>query len=463
MAHSRTGRTDVRLTIEIPATWSRSPDRRPGEEEVSILGNGLAPDTRIMWGPLILLPDEQRAWIDAAIRRDIPDGAEVQIVSENVGETTTGWPVRMVEVTVHPAARAPANEWRLVAFYAFFEHAAIAWSRASDEARYRAHRDTIRAVLLGATPDWSGEPACLTELWDVVTRSAPRQSLDPQRALVSPRGASPPETSAAVRDRLAELELAASPSPGHHVARAYLLRRLGEHDAEMAAFRSALALDASYGDAHDGLAAALAESGHHRDAIAAWEAAAAADLTNADPLFNAGIAWFRLGDYARALAAWQRALERAPREFWITRKLIQAHHALGQLEAAARARAALLEIWETSPDPAVRMQDEYVFAQVSVGEFVVHAFETLRPRDPSSYPLYTFRVVDAGPQTPPIRVALETSEYAKKRGAPYVLSVFDGTTYRAVGTYARLPPYGELEKTVVTLIEAALARRSVTR
>ncbi len=455
----------MRLQIEIPATWSRSPDRHTGEEVASIPGNGLTPDGRIMWGPLILLPDEQRAWIDAAIRRDIPEGAEVQIVSEIVGETTTGWPVRMVEVTVHPAVRAPANEWRIVAFYAFFEHAAIAWSRASDEARYRAQRETIRAVLLGATPDWSGEPACLTELWDVVTRSAPRQSFDPQRAIVSPRGNAPPDTNAAVRERLAtlELELAVSPSPGHHVARAYLLRQLGEHDAEMAAFRSALALDVTCADAHDGLAAALAARGHEREAIAAWEAAAAADLTNADPLFNAGIAWFRRGDYALALAAWQRALERAPREFWITRKLIQAHHALGQLDAAARARAALLEIWETSPDPAVRMQDEYVFAQVSVGAFVVHAFETLRPRDPSSYPLYTFRVVDAAPQTPPILVALETSEYAKKRGAPYVLSMFDGTTYRAVGTYAQLPPYADLEKTVVTLIEAALARRSVTR
>jgi len=452
----------MRLLIDIPAAWPRTTDPRTGDEAAIVPGPDATPDARIEWGPLILLPDEQRAWVDAAIRRDTPVGAQVQITSNTTGETTHGWPVRLVEATVHPSSGGPPTEWRTASFYAFFEHAAIAWVRTTDEARHRARLAELHALLLGATPDWSAEPACLAELWDVETRSDPQRRTERKTPLVAQHVASSALTDAVRRASLAVLdaEISAGATPDRYVARGELLRKLGDREAAIVAFRDALALSANHADAHYGLATVLAASGHEGDAIAEWEAAAAADPADADALFNAGMARYRLGDHAGALGAWQQALARSPHDFWITRKLVQAHHALGQLDEVAAVRASLIEIWKTSTDPAVRMQDEYVFDQFPVGDVVVHGFETLRPRDPTSFAVYSFRVVDPRHQAPPLQVAIETSDYAKSRGVPYVLSILDGTHYRALGSAEHMPPYPELKRSVAKLIEDALAARA---
>lgn len=120
--------------------------------------------------------------------------------------------------------------------------------------------------------------------------------------------------------------------------------------------------------------------------------------------------------------------------------------------------------WQPSDrDPAVRMQDEFVFDQFPVPaapELSVHGFQTLRPRDPTSYPIYTFRVIDARYRTAVLEVAVETSDYAKERGAPFVISLLDGTRYQALGTSAELPPYPELKSTVLELVTTTLAARA---
>lgn len=103
---------------------------------------------RLTVSELIELPDDQRAWIDSAL------GAAERISDDHL-KTRTGWPVRIV------VTRA-GETWRAHAFYAFFEHAAVAVLTADSEDRLRA---CVR-LLQTAMPCWRAGIAALSELWD---------------------------------------------------------------------------------------------------------------------------------------------------------------------------------------------------------------------------------------------------------------------------------------------------------
>jgi len=452
----------MRLLLELPASWARRTD---GDEQVATVpGSSTEPPLVLTSSKLIWLPDEQRSWVDRTLRQATPAGARIEVTSNVTGETTDGWPVRLVEAIVRPADNAAPLEWRMVAFYAFFEHAATAMVRATSEAGFREQHDQLRGVLLGGSPDWSGAPVSLHELWDVTTDGESRRVAAPKLALeaLHQRRVDVGLGEAVDRTLLAELDalLATGATVERHTARGGALQRLGESGPALAAFRAALALDANHAPAHAGIASILAAQGDERGAMAAWLAAGAADPREVDALYNAGLAAYKLRDFAGASDAWQRALARSPRDFWIARKLIQAQYALGKLEDAAVTRALLLEIWRTTSEPSITIQDELVFDQFAVGDLVVYAAETLRPRDPTSYPIYTFRVVERGSSTAPLQVAIETSDYAKSRGVPFVISLLDGASYRALGTASSLPPYPELKASVEKLIGDASAARS---
>lgn len=105
-------------------------------------------DVRVTASELIVLPDDQRAWIDGAL------GAAERISDDHV-RTRTGWPVRIV-------VTCTSETWRAHAFYAFFEHAAVAVLTAGSEDRLRA----CTPVLQTAMPCWRDGIAALSELWD---------------------------------------------------------------------------------------------------------------------------------------------------------------------------------------------------------------------------------------------------------------------------------------------------------
>ncbi|MCE9572828.1 MAG: hypothetical protein K8W52_06700 [Deltaproteobacteria bacterium] len=187
--------------------------------------------------------------------------------------------------------------------------------------------------------------------------------------------------------------------------------------------------------------------------IAAWEAIAAADPADVDALYDAGQARYLRGELAEALDCWTRARARAPGDFGIAKKQVQALHGLARHADAEALMREVRALWRASADPAVQLVDEVVVDQFAVAGASVHASETLRPRDPRAYALQTFRVVGG----PAITVRVETSDYARERGTPYVLSVARGRDYRVVGTRAELPAYPELKAIAIQLITAALA------
>jgi tetratricopeptide (TPR) repeat protein len=344
---------------------------------------------------LELLPDDQQAWVRRTLIEDAPP-ARLVVGADETTTTAAGWPLRIVEARLEGADGA-VIEHRLAAFYAFFEHAATVLARCADGPRFAALVPDLRAALAAATPVWTDEPAALAQLWDV-------------RAARAPAAAALPRVPDPDADPDAAPQPAPTPTPAPLI---------------------------------------------DPDTIAAWEAAAAADPTEVDALYDAGVAHYLRRDFEAALACWSRASARAPGDFGVAKKLVQAQHALGRYDDAAAARRRLRELWRTSADPAVRLLDEVVIDQFEVDGASVHAFETLRPRSRDAHALLSFRVI--GHAGPPVTVAVETSAYGRERGAPFVLSRTRGPAYEVIGASDQLPAYADLRATATGLIRDALA------
>jgi hypothetical protein len=117
----------------------------------------LASGVSIDAGPLVILPDDQRAWIASTL------GDVDEIVHDAAARSTTGWPVRVVISRTN-------LRWHVHAFFAFFEHAAIA-TISGDR---REDVEALVGVTLAASPRWTTGIAALVELWDVPPGSGPR-------------------------------------------------------------------------------------------------------------------------------------------------------------------------------------------------------------------------------------------------------------------------------------------------
>jgi tetratricopeptide (TPR) repeat protein len=180
--------------------------------------------------------------------------------------------------------------------------------------------------------------------------------------------------------------------------------------------------------------------------IAVWETSP----DDVDAWFNAGLAHYGAGRFEAAYEDWMRARDLAPDDFDVAHKLVQALFALGRDTDAALALEQARELWRNHPDPAIRARAEVVIDQRVVDGRAVRVLATLRPRDLTAYALTTFRTVDG--TRPAVIVRLETSDYARLRGTPFVLSVECDGRYRVVGSKAELPPYRALVETAAALI-----------
>jgi tetratricopeptide (TPR) repeat protein len=428
----------VRLSLTLPSDW-------PRELSVSV-------------GALILLPDDIRRWIDRVMREGTSVGTRVEITANRELTTDTGWPLRLVEAKVTSGEAAQLVELRLGAFYAFQEHGAAALARFPDPATLEARRAEIVRAFTAARPDFSGQVACLAELTDI----APSAATATTAPAASPASVSALPTSARRRPDakvLAEMLARAEndPSPEAALARGELLLELGRPADALAALASAPPTSAHAwelrGEAH-----AAQVPDRLDEAIAAWDRAAELQPDLAAAFYNAAQARYQRGDFAGALAGWRRVVELAPDDVLALRKVLQAEFALGRYDDAEATRRLLRQRWAESRDPRVRLLSEVVFDQFSAGPIKVHAYETLRNEGRAAYQtIYTFRAVDGDGRDLPVQVFVETSEYARERGTPFVLATSVRGRYRAVGAAPALPPYPELKQTVIQLINEGLA------
>lgn len=155
----------MRLALAFPPPWRLS--TAPNDRVAAVLPGASVPDAVVTYGPIIVAPDEPRAWREQVARADVPAGARV--VLGRAGELVTGdgWPLRVLGAEVHDAAGA-LIEVRLCGFFAFLEHAAAVVARTQTAAKMEVHAKGIMRVLLAGRPDWRGvEPACLARVWDL--------------------------------------------------------------------------------------------------------------------------------------------------------------------------------------------------------------------------------------------------------------------------------------------------------
>lgn len=202
--------------------------QRDGNLGVSVLPLAAQPPVTLLLSPLVptamqsLLPphqlighDRKSARLPALAGRDCPPDGRLHLVSDEVGETTLGWPLRLVSLQVRPdtgadagganssragagganssradAGRADASgtdageadagradagrpeparpeviEERLIAVYQFLGYTAVALVRGPSLA---AHRLRLAALLRSGRPEWRDpDSGAVTALWDI--------------------------------------------------------------------------------------------------------------------------------------------------------------------------------------------------------------------------------------------------------------------------------------------------------
>lgn len=437
----------MRLSLSVPSPWVFAPSQ--GNQRVALLPGERQPLASLRYGPLILRPDEPQAWIEASARRDIPPGSRVWLGPAAEIETETGWALHLVEAEVSGPQGEPI-ESRLLAFYAFLEHAAVALVSIPDRSHIAGLRDSLLVLLRSARPDWRAEPVCLAEAWDL---QPPSDSTAGQASPPAP----PPHPAAP--DEPQDPTAAMPPFPAKTaapLADAHQLLASQEPAAALLALEQVQAQAGPSAATHYLRGLALSALGRHLEAIAAWQAAVQLQPTHRDATYRLALAHFQSADYAQALAGLQRALQLAPSDLPCQKRLIQSLYALGRHGEGEAARERFRHTLQSSRDPRARFIEEYVFDHLTGPGFVVQVSETVRPRDPTFYALLRFAAYDSAGRPLPASVIIETSDLAKQAGTPFVLAVQTGAQFRVLGSAKTLPPYAALTQKALELLTQAL-------
>lgn len=448
----------MRLSLAVPEGWEKQ--QGPNEQYLAIChGSDGNPELVMTYGGLVLLPDEQAPWIERAARSDAEVGAIIKLGPPSSGETTDGWPMQMVEAQVLAPKTEQLLEVRLCVFYAFLEHAAVCIVRAPSPSLFEKHRETLIAMMKSGRPDWkrSGQPACLDDFWDLGNDRESQQAV-PVPSITS--GALAVSTEADLTATLSRLdhELEIQATAELYIARGRVLLQLNRLDDAISSFQSALVRASENlhrAEAQRLLGTALASVGRDAEAKAHWQAALTANPDDADARYNLAQAQYNEKEYALALDNWQKVSAQEPDDFLTLRKVVQALHALERYDEAESVRQKLRSLWRASNDPRARLLHEYVIDQFSIGSLAVHAIETVCPKNPNFYSVYSFRVLDSHGHAIPYEVLLETSEYARQAGVPYVFGVLSDGRFKSLHTTVELPSYAELKRLATKFIQEA--------
>ncbi len=438
----------MHLDLGFPSAWVRK--EAPGSRFVAVLP-GATPDALpqaiVTYGPIELRPDEPKAWQEEVAASDTPRGARVRIGRTLDRQSSTGWPLRLIEVELARISDNSIVEVRLCAFFTFFEHTAVVIARAGDRAALDAVTPTLLSLLATGVPNWTGATTPLAGLWDL-----------PSRVVTEPMRVQP--DLAALSAELEEIDqaLAETVTVEGQVRRGRTLLLLKRPEEALTAFAAALALDDRHEAAHYFRGVAHGDLGQHGAAVEAWERAAQL-VPRADTYYNIGQARFFQKQPEAALAAFQRVLELEPHDFLTGRKIVQCLYALGRFEEGQAARMKVRSQWETTRDPRARFVSEYVFDQFDADGFSVHAIEVLKPAKPSIYTLLVFQAVALhGHHDHPLpaSVHVETSDEAQAAGTPFVVGLRTGDRFKVIGVSASLPPYPDTKREVVRVLREAL-------
>jgi len=251
---------------------------------------------------------------------------------------------------------------------------------------------------------------------------------------------------------------AATPDWGDAMAdhlRGRLLGALGRHEEALSAQLAAIGRDESLAAAHYSAGVLLADLGREEEAAQHWARAAALDPDQIDALYNLAQYHYDRGEFEPALDHWQAAMRLAPDDVEILKKIVQAERALERWDDANHSMQRLVDAWNRSPDPQVRALNEVVTDQFLVGGLRVMAAEMLRPANPALHHETTFRLFDRTGK-PVMSVQLESSQYGRERGVPYVIGVTTPAGHRTTGqVFTAKPSYQILKPLAIALMQQA--------
>ncbi len=197
-----------------------------------------------------------------------------------------------------------------------------------------------------------------------------------------------------------------------------------------------------------------ADQGLTDEAIQHWQRAVTLEPRHADAQYNLAQAFYNRGEFVSALTHWQAALDVLPNDFETIKKIVQTQRALGRWDDANSSMMQLFDAYNQSRDEAVIELFEVTVEQFTVSNQRVMASEMLRPRDPDLYYETVFRVLDDQNVTV-MTVQLESSQYGRDTGAPYIIGVTTAAGHQAIGpVFNTKPSYQSVREIAVRLIES---------
>jgi tetratricopeptide (TPR) repeat protein len=250
-----------------------------------------------------------------------------------------------------------------------------------------------------------------------------------------------------------DAELGAGASAEGHYLRGRILDLLQRPTDAIAALEAALALEPKHVGAHHDLGLLLAQTGRHDEALDHWSAAAKGDPPHPNSAYNAGQRLYDLQRYEEALQMWRITAKIEPDDFDAAKKIVQALNALGRHAEADRAKADVERIFAASKDPAVQAQRNVVIDQLVVDGRRVMIHQWLGEAE-GLYSHWTAFVFGADGKRPEFSVQLESSEYGRETGWPYLSGITRADSHGTWGTgYKALPEYGTWRAAAVDKIE----------
>ena len=200
------------------------------------------------------------------------------------------------------------------------------------------------------------------------------------------------------------------------------------------------------------------EAGRQNKGVELLEKVVELDPEHADAHYNLGLHHQLHGDAKKQLEHYAASLALTPQRTDAIAKVIQSHYRLGQYDQAGPLRDTLLELAKKAGKPA-----EFCFHQFDApggGRFF--AYETVDKAKDGVVNWYRFKLVKDDKIEKSINV--ETSEYAKERGTPFILGEQRGATHSTypVG-WKELPPYPDIETVVLKVHRGEIKAQASSR
>ncbi|MHC4223574.1 MAG: tetratricopeptide repeat protein, partial [Planctomycetota bacterium] len=258
---------------------------------------------------------------------------------------------------------------------------------------------------------------------------------------------------AAAETAMAEAARLAPTDPGCMFELGRIRARLRKWPEALAAYEKVCELDPKRARAHFDAGNVLSEMGRLEESLKHYLKTVELDSRAVDAYYNAGQTLYLLKRFEAAYRMWLKVAEFTPDDMQIHKKLVQACYGMGAFDKSGPHRKKLFDLRNSTPRTRKEIQ-EYCFDQFEAGDDRVFAYETF-DKTGDLYYHYTFKVVSPDGEIQRT-VNIESSAVARELGALFMLGEDEKGVHRTYHGFKKLPPYPELKKEILKVIERKL-------